>query len=145
MEGLPQQEAYRHINMHDIPALSLDDSPPLRWALDEIWKTMDPSKIEKRQLVLLQSPATYYAGMAVRQKGNMKRAEILRLAADIMRENAAPGFLKFIENLGAVKLPADLNVSMMGRTRLSGETFWYCCKKWRSGVIFSSSTALAIL
>lgn len=95
--------------MDDVPALSLDDSPQLRWALDEIWKTMDPRKIDKKQLVLLQSPATYYAGMAVRQNGNMKRAEVLRPAADIMKGNAAPVFLKFIENLDAEKLPADLN------------------------------------
>ena len=124
LDSRSQEESLTHVNMHDIPALSLDDSPALRWALNEACRTMDTKKIDKRLLALLRGPPTYYAGMCTRQKGNMKRTEVLRLSAEIMEVTAAPGFLRFLADLDGIRLPQDLNVSMMGRTRLSGKTYY---------------------
>jgi len=78
LDSRSQEESLTHVNMHDIPALSLDDSPALRF----------------------------------------------RLSAEIMEVTAAPGFLRFLADLDGIRLPQDLNVSMMGRTRLSGKTYY---------------------
>lgn len=62
-------------------------------------------------------------------EGHYEWAEIVRLAAEIMECTSAFGLLEFLQNLYGIKHPQDLNVPMMGRTRLC-QTSWLWLNRW---------------